>query len=490
MKKVIKITLSLLFIAASFTSCVDDKDFDTPQVNEIDNDISTALLSSVKNNIINQFNADNPAPSQLIYTYPDDSPVVVAGYVVSDDSNGNYYKKMIIQDKPENPTLGIEISIDQGNLHAIYNPGRKVYIKMAGLSVGYFDGQQGNASTGYENQSNPEDGIPGIYRVGVKNDDSIDRISRTDFSKVIKRSGVTETIVPHLISDTDFSDETMNTYIMMEDIQVEINDLNKTFANEPGDAYDASRFLYDCNTENTFALMTSTFANFKSLNFSLNDFLSGKGSLKGILMKSYREENSVVVLNSYEDIDFSDTDRCDPLLLDCGDDAVGGSVIVYEENFETYADYATSFGNWTNTNVNGGNELFQVRSYSGNKYVEGSAHQSGENPLEMWLITEAIDLDNTTNEELTFKTQAHHANGVTLSVYVSTDYSGDVASASWSLVQANIGTASSTYGPWTNSGSINISCLEGNVYLAFKYTGGDGSTTTGMNIDDIKITGN
>jgi len=490
MKNLFKITLSLLFIAASFTSCVDDKDFDTPQVVEIDNDIATAELNSVRNNILNQYNSSNPSPSQLIYTYPENSTAIVAAYVVSDDTYGNYYKKMIVQDKPENPTMGFEISINQGNLHAIYNKGRKVYIKMAGLSVGYYDGQQGNASSGYENQSNPTDGTPGIYRIGIENDGSIDRIPNTDFKNYIKRSSVSEMIVPKLITDADFTDETMNTFVTMENIQFELGDLGKTFANEQGDAYDATRLLFSCDTENAFGLMTSTFSSFKSLKFSMNDNLSGKGDLKGILMKSYREANSVIVLNTYEDVNFSDTDRCDPVILDCGDNTVGGSVVVFEENFESFSDNTTDLPGWTNVNVNGGSRVYKIDSYSGNVYMAGSAYGSGENPLEDWLVTPAINLDSTTDEELTFKTQAHHDNGRTLKVYASSDFTGDVTTATWVLINATVGTASSTYGDWTNSGSINISCLEGDVYIGFKYEGGDNAITTGMNIDDVKVTGN
>ncbi len=491
MKQIIKITLSLLFIAASFSSCVDDKDFDTPQIVEIDNDISTVDFNSIRNNILNQYDSNNPAPSQLIYTYPDDSPAIVAGYVISDDSNGNYYKKLIIQDKPENPTMGYEISIDQGNLHGIYNPGRKIYIKMAGLSVGYFDGQQGNASTGYENQSNPTDGKPGIYRIGVDNDGVIGRIDHTLFAKSIKKSSVTETIVPKLITDSDFSDATMNTFVTMDNIQIAFGDLDKTFAGELGDAYDATRFLFSCDSENNCGLMTSTFSSFKDLKFSLNESLSGKGSLQGILMKNYREHDPVIVLNTYEDIDFTGTDRCDPDFLDCGDNPVGGSVVIFEEDFESFSDNTTNLPGWTNVNVSGGNAVYKVGSYNNNSYMGGSAYNTGENPLEMWLVTPAINLDSTTDEELTFNTQAHHDDGVVLSTYVSTDFTGDVTTATWKLLNAHIGTSpNSTYGDFESSGSINLSCLDGDVYVAFKFSGGDGLYATGMNIDDVKVTGN
>ena len=37
---------------------------------------------------------------------------IVEAYVSSSDESGNIYKMMFLQDKPENPTQGIEIDID------------------------------------------------------------------------------------------------------------------------------------------------------------------------------------------------------------------------------------------------------------------------------------------------------------------------------------------------------------------------------------------
>ena len=508
MKQFIKITLSLLFIAASFTSCVDDKDFDTPQITETDNDIHTASFLSAKDALIqnlvqmNDPNNSNDAvidPTTLVYTFPELLPnesnlIIIPAYVVSDDTAGNFYKKLIVQDKPENPTGGLEIMINEGNLHTLYNVGRKIYIKLNGLSIGYFDGSQGGAPN-YPNQSVPagetladvdDNNIPGVYKLGVLNGSDLERISELDFTKYITRSSISETIVPKIVQINSLTDATMNISAQLEDMQFEYFEEGKSFAGGADDSYDATRVLKNCTTETNLGLMTSTYSSFKSLELPTN-----KGTVTGILMKDYRENNPVIVLNSPNDINFYDTDRCDPDFLNCGNNNVGGPNIIFEEDFEAYSDDTTNITGWTNVNTTGGSRIYRIDSYSGNSFMGGSAYGSGENPLEMWFVTPAINLDSTSDEELTFSTQAHHDDGAVLKTYVSTDFTGDVTSATWTLLNAVIGTSpGSNYGDFESSGSINLSCLDGDVYIAFKYVGGDGLFGTGMNIDNVKVTGN
>ena len=71
----------------------------------------------------------------------ENAPTYIEGYVVSSDATGNFYKKLIIQDKSENPTAGIEIVLNKTSLSETYDIGRKVYVKLDGLSVSYDDGE-------------------------------------------------------------------------------------------------------------------------------------------------------------------------------------------------------------------------------------------------------------------------------------------------------------------------------------------------------------
>lgn len=54
---------------------------------------------------------------------------IIAGVVVANDSSGNFYKQIIIQDS----TGGIAVGIDDYNLYTSFPVGRKVYVKTNGL---------------------------------------------------------------------------------------------------------------------------------------------------------------------------------------------------------------------------------------------------------------------------------------------------------------------------------------------------------------------
>src|ERR1051325_4480283 len=54
---------------------------------------------------------------------------IIEGTVVANDSSGNFYKQIIIQDT----SGGIAINIDDYNLYTSYPEGRQVFIKLKGL---------------------------------------------------------------------------------------------------------------------------------------------------------------------------------------------------------------------------------------------------------------------------------------------------------------------------------------------------------------------
>jgi len=464
MKTIIKLTLSLLFIAASFTSCVDDKDFDTPQV-------------SCDNSFISEISEDDIIPFQNVvenytggfYSFTSEDNYFI-GYVVSNDLDGNFYKELYIQDKVENPTYSIKLNIDMRGLYTRYPIGSKLYIKTEGLAI---DKSRGELIIGEDINGVLENIRPKIAEVNIH------------------RACNVETIVAKEInSSTEIDESLLGMYIQLKGVQFDFSLFNDDNKGEPyvdpADSYDSHRKIVFCSDESVITLETSIYAGFGETKLPYAKF-----DITGVLSRDYGDDFYVLKLNSLSGVEENDSERCDPSFLDCGNNAVGGSVVVFEDDFESYSNNTTNLAGWTNVNVNGGNKVYKVKSYSGNKYLECSAYNSNENPLEVWAVTPAINLDATIDEELTFKTKAHHDNGKTLNVYVSTDFSGDITTATWSLVNANIGTSSQNgYGNFENSGSINLSCLDGDVYVAFKYEGGDGGITTTMQIDDVKVTGN
>ena len=470
--------VSFLMIAITMISCVEDGDFAVPNITVQEPDVTVnSSIAAIQTALQQEFNSNG----EITYTFDvnEDSPTYAEGYVVSSDAAGNFYKKLIVQNNPENPTAGIEVVINKTSLSETYDVGRKIYIKLDGLSVTYDDG---------ERTIDPTNEVPGKYILGVLDGDRVDDIPSTSVEDHLLRSATVSQIIPSSVALTDVTEAHINTMIQLPSAQILKSDLGKTFAGESDDEYDGMRTIFECDTEQTVQLQTSTFASFKSYTVP-----SGKGPMTAVLTKDYFSETLVVIINTPSDIEFNDSDRCDPPVLDCAGGNVGGSTIILDEDFEsiTSTDAITDAG-WTNVNVNGGGTLFSSRSFGGNRYLQISAYNSDESPLEAWLVTPEIDLDGTSDEELTFDTKTGFDNGSPLSVYVSSDFTGDVTTATWLRIDATLseGPSSGYNSVYTNSGSIDISCLSGGVHFAFKYVGADGGVTTTFQIDNLRVTGN
>ncbi|MGB0890827.1 MAG: DUF5689 domain-containing protein [Flavobacteriaceae bacterium] len=474
--------LSILVIAFTLNSCVQDGDFSVPDVSVTEPNITTNLtIAKVQADLIQQYNSNQ----ELTYTYRvNDTPTYVTGYVVSSDAAGNFYKKITVQDKIENPTAGVEVLVNNNTFNETYEVGRKVYIKLDGLSVTYDDGQSSR-------WINPTDAVPGKFTLGyLDREGRVDDIPSTIIRTQIVRSSKVESIIPTSLTVGNIEQKHVNTLVELNSAQFEKNELGRTFAGEPTDEFDGLRTIFECGTEERILLQTSTFASFKS-----NPLPTGKGAAKAILTKDFRAEFFVLVANSPADLDFTDATRCDPPVLDCTGGAAGTAKTVYEEDFTSLTNDAdlTAAG-WSNVNTNGGTNVFSSRSFGGNRYMQASAFRSTENPLEIWLVTPSINLDNSSDEVLTFDSKTGYNNGAALSVWVSKDYDGvDPTKATWLKVEnATIANGpSSGYQPnFTNSGNVDLSCLSGNVHVAFRYLGGDGGITTTFQIDNVKVTGN
>lgn len=454
-------------------SCVKSDEYDVPPIGGEEPEV---VVNSSIEAVKKVWNQNYESNNEMIYTFSN-SDLFFEAYVVSSDLAGNFYKSLIIQDATENASHGIEILINKTSLFESFEIGRKVYVKLDGLSIAYDDGVN----------NDPTDANPGRYTLGIEKGDVIDKIPMSLYSEHILRSTEIETIIPKVISVMDFNQNSINTFIQVQNIQFEISQLGKTYAGEISDEFDGFRTLLSCGDLSTAKLQTSTFSDFKSYVIS-----EGQGNINVVLKKDFRSDFFVLVINDPTDIDFSSSDRCDPDILDCSAGSVGGSVVLFNENFDATSISQLETDGWINTNINGGSEKFELRTSSGNKFMQASAYNSDESPMEVWLVTPAIDLSNTVDEELTFKTQAGYYQGDALSVYISTDFSGEISAATWVLIDADLvdGPPSGYGGTFVSSGSINLSCLEGDVYVGFRYLGADGVITTTFRIDNVRVTGN
>ena len=136
--KIIILLLSLVV----FTACVQDDEFNTPDTSVVEPNIpenAKVQISALAGELAQA--QDNTSldytDEETTYSYTfSEAPIYMEGFVVSSDEGGNFFEEIIIQDNFENPTIGIKLLIDVNPLFVRYEPGRKVYVKLNGLSVG------------------------------------------------------------------------------------------------------------------------------------------------------------------------------------------------------------------------------------------------------------------------------------------------------------------------------------------------------------------
>ncbi|MDT0642035.1 DUF5689 domain-containing protein [Zunongwangia sp. F363] len=463
MKTILHKTLfgSMAAIILLFTSCVKTDDFDLPEIEEsevlVDGNLTS--ISAVKGN----FNLE----TGKIYTFQD-TDIYFEAYVVSSDEGGNFYKELVLQDKPENPTAGIVMLVDDNSLHDNFNFGRKVFVKPDGLSLWYNNG---------------------VLQLGIQNRGDVVAIPNSLIDNHLIRSEITAEIVPLKLEITDFSENYKNLYVQVDNVQFNRNLVRDehifSFASENIDEYDGFRQLESCESGATTILATSTFADFKSLLLPQES-----GSVKAVLSRDFYDDFYVLVLNSPQDLNFSG-ERCDPEFFKCGDHLAEGPEVIFNEDF-TDVTTLTALANrgWRNVNVSGGSEKFKPGTRNGNRYFRISAYNTTENLLEAWLVTPGINLDQSSGEVFSADVMASFDNATILNIYVSTSFTGNPKTTEWQLLEANIpmGPSSQNATAFTNT-KIDISCLEGTVHFGFHYLGGIPDKTTTYDVDNVRVTG-
>ncbi len=130
-----------------------------------------------------------------------------------------------------------------------------------------------------------------------------------------------------------------------------------------------------------------------------------------------------------------------------------------------------------------------VWSYSSGT-AKGNGH-NGDNPEEDWMILPGLNLDNYSNEELSFTTYLQYGTideNNYLKLYYSLDYPGlgNPASYSWTELSFNKPASATSSEVETSSGAIDLSSIAGSsVYIAFKYYSTD--SPSAWSIDNISI---
>ncbi len=460
--------LAVAALIALTTACVSDDDYavpDTAPGAAVNVPGTVVELNTVTNRLLQS------GESTLLF---EGTNQYVSGFVISNDEGGNWFKEIIIQDTTENPTIGINIQINVNPLFVTYEFGRKIFIKLDGLTVGVKNG---------------------VYTLGIG--DNMDRIQESRRDEFIIRDNVVATITPRQIEFADFSEALENTWVQLTNVQFVAEDLGKTFAAEPTDQFDGERRIKSCN--NAFGananLWTSSFADFKALQVP-----RGKGSVNAVLTRDFFDDAYVLYVNSPEDFNFSDPSRCDLTPLSCGTYPSAGANTLLFENFETQSTGAVAMpAGWVNFQE-AGTQTWRVYTAGGTnpslgKSVNVGSFRSGDLSTVAWLITPRFNFDAQTGERVSFETSNSFADGSTMQVLFSNDWDGTsagVTNATWQpLGDAIIVQDSEPFANWVFSRNVSLDCVTGTGAIAFRYQGsGDPATDGTYELDNIRLSSN
>jgi len=463
---IVYLVLSALILT---TACVEDDNFDLPNIINVEPNIGDGHIIDI-DAVIGMLNQSGEAIITI-----EDTNSYMEGYVISSDEGGNFFEELVLQDKPENPTAGIVVQVDVNPLFTIYDFGRKVYIKLDDLSVAIDNG---------------------VVQIGRIQGNQLEKISESNMAERILRTTEVATIVPLEVNISDFSNDLENLFITLNHVQFNRNDVLGddvlTFAAEDDDEFDGERILESCDESTSVILSTSTFADFKSLRLPKN-----KGRIQGILTRDFFDEFYTLVINSPEDINFDNTERCDPVEISCGLADTQGTNNLFEDNFESQSTNSLISGNgWTNY-IQEGTEGWEAYLSGGTNASLGisarvGSFNSGDATSIAWLISPAINLDTQDNETLVFQTSNSFADGSNIQLLFSDDWDGTEAgilTATWGiLTDGYITQDDDFFGDWLDSGIVDLSCASGTIYIAFKYIGsGDSDFDGTFELDNISV---
>ena len=478
MKTIKNYKLAAFFFAMTLViSCVKDDDYDVPNTDPVAPIINGTIITiNVLNSLLEQ---EQNANGNDILSFIE-SDLYISGFVISNDEAGNIYEELVIQDLAINPSRGVKVLINVSPLFTTFEFGRKVFVKLDGLSVGYNGG---------------------VLSLGFRDGNQVVAIAESLMDQTIIRAIELAEIEPLSINISDFSAAKTNLYLRLNDVQFNRNDAlgenRKTFAAEPEDEFDGERNLESCAEGFSVILSTSTFSDFKAI-----EVPQGRGYLDGILTYNYFGDTFNMVLNSPETIHFNSTDRCDPVEVNCGLADTTGSNVIVSEFFELQEEGESITENgWTNY-IQEGSRVYEAYFSDGGNgnpslgiSVSIGSYNSNDDSTITWLIMPEIDFDVQDGETINFKTSNSFSDGSTLILLFSSDWDGNpdtIATSTWdSLPAAYIAQDDDFYGDWYPSGNVSLDCINGKGYIGFKYTGSGEEDFDGTyELDEIIVNSN
>ena len=362
----------------------------------------------------------------------------VYGVVTADEQNGNLYKNLYIQD--HTGAIAIRL-LNSGGLYQ----GDSIRIHLPGTVL------------------SPYNGLMQIDSVDVDNN-------------VVKQAtGVTITPRPTLISELTAANFGLlgpyqSMLVKISGVQFAASDTGLTYA-DPVTQQTLNRTLEDCNGDTTI-VRNSGYANFAGQNLP-----NGKGDFTGIA--SWFGSAAQLYIRNINEVQLNGPrcgqNTCDPMAT-------------LSEDFSTVTNNSTvTLECWDNTFTEG-SVAWRGKVAGADRSAE--ARISLGQASTMWLITPEIASNGA--QQLSFSSAKVNWVHDGLTVWVSTDFTGDAATATWTQVTgATIAGQADADDAWIASGSIALANFlppgySGNFVIASKYQG-DAANATTFRVDNIQV---
>ncbi|MBK9735691.1 MAG: choice-of-anchor J domain-containing protein [Saprospiraceae bacterium] len=157
----------------------------------------------------------------------------------------------------------------------------------------------------------------------------------------------------------------------------------------------------------------------------------------------------------------------------------------FEESFTSQMNNVDiAIAGWENVAVKG-TRKWQGKLFSGNTYAQSTAFNDTNAEMEDWLITPEVITNNSPT--LTFESAKAFWVHEGLSVWVTTNYTGNPATTSWVKIPAKVALNSDPDNTFIPSGNIDLKTYGSSVRIGFKYEGNKATNTSTYRLDNIKV---
>lgn len=380
--------------------------------------------------------------------FPDSAAQCVYAIVTADEQDGNLYKNVYVQDHTGGIIMRLMSSggLYQGDSVRIYLPGTVLssYQSMLQLDSVNVDNNVVKQAT---------------------------QVNVTPLSV-----SIAEVVAGHPNNRPDLTLQGM--LVKLDNVEFAASDTGLTYA-DAVNQMSVNRTIEDCNN-NSIIARNSGYSNYAALPIP-----NGKGSI----VVNVSQYSSTVQLNirSLGEVQMNGL-RCGQSSQNCD------PVANLTEGFDLVSNNATITGDqvacWTNTFTTG-SRAWKGRTDGSNLCAEAAVVGFDASNIE-WLVSPQLIF----HSGITLSFDSEHTGWVHdgLTVWVSTDFSGDATTATWTQVSGlTIAGSSTAANTWQPSGSVVLdsampggSAYTGNFVVAFKYSGSSAQNTV-YRIDNVAV---